>query len=117
MKVKICAGVILACTLVFVLLNCIISVGAVERIEKGLDKIDIYSVDAHSDALLLYSEYAEGCAFLSLTVNQRELSEIEDCFTELCGYLRTDMKSEAEVAKDRLKSALGRLRQSLGIGI
>lgn len=117
MKVKICAGVILAVTLLFVILSNVYSVTAVKSIEKELAQINIYESDAYKKLAVVYNEYTDQCGFLSLTVNRRELSEIEDCFTELCAYLRADMKKEADVAKDRLKSALGRLRQSLGVNI
>jgi hypothetical protein len=55
--------------------------------------------------------------YVSLTVNHEDLTNIEECYSDLVGYLSVNMNEEATVTKSRLIDALKHLRRLSGVNI
>ena len=114
-RVKICAGVILA--LLFIFVPTVSHLTEVRLADFGdrINAIDTSSDSALEETKKIYNEYRSTEEFLSLSLGQRQSAEIEDGFTEMISYLENGMNEHAEVTKDRLSALLVRLGRSLGI--
>jgi hypothetical protein len=73
--------------------------------------------DAYEKANELKTRFESYERFISLTVSHDDLTNIEECYSELVGYLRVNMTDEAKVTKSRLIDALTHLRRLSGINI
>lgn len=81
---------------------------------EGLS-VDDYS--AYEEAVEIKKKFEDAERFISLTVNHDDLTNIEECYSDLTGYLKVDMTDEADVTKNRLIDALTHLRRLSGVNI
>ena len=81
------------------------------------ERVSVNDDDSYSVAEEMKRRFEEKERFISLTVSHDDLTNIEECYSELVGYLKVDMKDEAEVTKSRLIDALSHLRRLSGINI
>ena len=64
-----------------------------------------------------YDLFKKNELFIGLTVNHEDLSNIENCFAEIIGYLSVGDIDSAEVTKNRLINSLSHLRRLSGFNI
>ena len=79
--------------------------------------LSVYDDDAYEDAEKIKKKFKEAEGLISLTVNHDDLTNIEECYSDLTGYLKAGMSDEAEVTKSRLIDALAHLRRLSGVNI
>ena len=73
--------------------------------------------DAYRNAEEIKRRFENRERFISLTVSHDDLTNIEECYSELIGYLKVNMTDEAEATKSRLIDALTHLRRLSGVNI
>jgi hypothetical protein len=69
------------------------------------------------EAEAAYELFKQKGTFFGLTLNHEDISNIEDCFSEMIGCLYVGDTDGAAVTKNRLTDALGHLRRLSGINI
>lgn len=111
MKQKITAVVLLLIVIGFVAVNTIIIDKQIENITEQICAIDIRSSAAKDKASEIYERFKKMESFISLTVNHDDLTNIDDCFVGMIGYLSVGDVDESRVTKDRLTSSLEHLRR------
>lgn len=117
MKVKILAVISIVLVITAVIANtCVISKQSAELYGR-VKKIDVSGEEALSAAIEAYEYYKARESYISLTVNHEDLTNIEDAFNELIGYLEVDMREDAEVTKNRLLCFVEHLGRLSGINI
>ncbi len=117
MKVKILAVVSIILVITAVIANtCVINKHSKELYGR-VEKIDISNEGALYDAMAAYEYYKARESYISLTVNHEDLTNIEDSFNELIGYLEVDMRDEAKVTKNRLLCFVEHLGRLSGVTI
>jgi len=108
MKVKIFAVAALIITVGFVAINTLTVKRSIEEIKKS-----VYAIDSAEDKLAAAKEARESFksreTYISLTVNHQDLTNIEDCFAEMIGYLEIGDTDGAHVTKSRLINSLEHL--------
>ena len=118
MKVKIFAVVTIISTILAVTLNTVFLHKDMDKIYNLVDGIDFSDNSrATEEARGAYGYFKKKEMFLGLTVNHDDLSNIEDCFSEMIGYLSVGDINGAIVTKSRLIDALGHLRRLSGLNI
>ena len=70
-----------------------------------------------NEAEAAYELFKQKETFFGLTLNHEDISNIEDCFSEMIGCLYVGDTDGAAVTKNRLTDALGHLRRLSGINI
>ena len=68
-----------------------------------------------SEAQKMYDSFKQKELFIGLTVNHEDLTNIEDGFAEMIGYLSVGDKDGARVMKNRLTDSLEHLRRLSGL--
>ena len=111
MKQKVIAGIFLLTVIAFVATNTIIIDKQIEELSIGVCELDVESEGATEEASRLFDNFEKIEVYISLTVNHDDLTNIEDCFAELVGYLSVGEAKEARVTKDRLTHSLEHLRR------
>lgn len=115
------AGAFAIC--VMVLVATLVSVNSFmlhKSIDELIDDAEGLSIgggNAYEDAQMIKRSFEESERFISITVNHDDLTNIEQCYSELIGYLKVNMTDEAEVTKSRLIDALTHLRRLSGVNI
>ena len=117
MKQKILAVVLLVGVLIFVTVNCVILSKMIDEITDAVKKINVSEKDAKDSAEGAFELYNDKAEYFGLTVSHEDLTNIEDCFVELIGYLSVGDSKNAEVTKGRLISSLEHLRRLSGFNI
>ena len=120
MKEKIFGVIAFALVVISVIANTVILHRNIDKIHESVDKIEINDNNCEIAKVLaedIYELFRKRETFIGLTVNHDDLSEIEDCFSELIAYLRVDDADSASVAKNRLTDALSHLRRLSGFNI
>ena len=118
MKEKIFAVVMIVLTIAAVAFNTIFLHKDMDKIYDEVNNIDFSDgIQAFENAKSAYNLFRKKEMFLGLTVNHDDLSNIEDCFSEMIGYLSVDDIDGAVVTKSRLTDALGHLRRLSGLNI
>lgn len=111
MKEKIFAVVILIAVVTFVIANTLIIESQIGDIEKAVSSLNTESKNAVETARKIQEDFMHKERFISLTVSHDDLTNIEDCFVELVGYLSIGDADNAKVTKDRLTHSLEHLRR------
>lgn len=120
MKDKVIAAVIMAVTVLSVFINTFVLERQISAVIDEVDAIEIRDEgakgleDAARDA---YDLFKKKEAYISLTVNHDDLTNIEESFAELIGYLSVDDADGARVVKNRLFDSLEHLRRLSGFNI
>ena len=118
MKEKIFAVVMIVLTIAAVAFNTIFLHKDMDKIYDEVNNIDFSDgIQAFENAKAAYNLFRKKEMFLGLTVNHDDLSNIEECFSEMIGYLSVDDIDGAVVTKSRLTDALGHLRRLSGLNI
>ena len=117
MKAGIFAITVMLLVITLVSTNSFILHKSITEFIKDAEKMSVSGEDAYSEAEKMKQRFDVKERFISLTVSHDDLTNIEECYSELVGYLKVDMKDEAEVTKSRLIDALSHLRRLSGINI
>ena len=111
MKQKIIAVVLLLIVISFVTVNTIIIDKQIYDMIKEVKGIETDSASAKDKSREIFGKFKRMETFIGLTVNHDDITNIEDCFVEMVGYLSIGNGDEAEVVKNRLTNSLEHLRR------
>lgn len=120
MREKILSGILLFTVIGFVVTNAII---LDKQIDEATEMVRILRIDennvfdAKCEAEKLFEIFEQRESYISLTVSHDDLTNIENSFVELIGYLSVGDVDNAKVAKGRLTHSLEHLRRLSGINI
>ena len=119
MKIKITAIVIIVLVLSSSALNTLFLHNEIQRLISLTESLkpDEPPESALADAEELRVEFMKVEKIMSITVNHNDLTDIEEIFSEMIGYLKVEDYDGARVAKSRLEDALKHLRRLTGINI
>ena len=108
MKVKIFAFAALIIAVGFVVLNTLAVKGIISDVRESVELIDD-AQDKLAAAKDAQEKFNKREVYVSLTVNHEDLTNIEESFAEMIGYLEVGDTDGAYVTKSRLISSLGHL--------
>ena len=120
MKEKIIAVCLFAVVISFVVINTIILNLQIEEMSEAVEALDISESnleEAEREAKEIFEVYKRREVFISLTVNHEDLTNIEESFDEIIGYLSVGDADGARVTKNRLIGSLRHLRRLSGFTI
>ena len=120
MKEKIIAVCLFAVVISFVIINTIILDIQIEKMCDAVEAINISEnslEDAEYALREIFEVYKRREVFISLTVNHEDLTNIEESFDEIIGYLSVGDADGARVTKNRLIGSLRHLRRLSGFNI
>lgn len=120
MKEKIFAVLAVVSIIAAVSANTVFLGKNIDKIRKEVESISIKDGEcelARRQAVRAFELFRDAELLIGLTVNHDDLSNIEECFAELIGYLSVGDADGAEVTKSRLTDALGHLRRLSGFNI
>ena len=119
MKIKITAIVIIVLVVSSSALNTLFLHNEIQRLISLTESLkpDEPPESALADAEELRDEFMKVEKIMSITVNHNDLTDIEEIFSEMIGYLKVEDYDGARVAKSRLEDALKHLRRLTGINI
>ena len=120
MKEKIIAICLFALVITFVVINTIILDIQIEKMCDAVEAINISEnslEDAEYALREIFEEYKRSEVFISLTVNHEDLTNLEESFDEIIGYLSVRDADGARVTKNRLVGSLRHLRRLSGFNI
>ena len=119
MKIKITAIVIIVLVLSSSALNTLFLHNEIQRLISLTESLkpDEPPESALADAEELRVEFMKVEKIMSITVNHNDLTDIEEIFSEMIGYLKVEDYDGARVAKSRLEDALKHLRRLTGLNI
>ena len=120
MKIRILAACLLVLTASAVFVNTYFLGREIDRFSDRVSHISI--PDTVTDTILtsarvVYADFKKAETYMSLSVNHNDLTNIEEIFSEMIGYLSVGDANGAKVAKSRLTDALGHLKRLSGINI
>ncbi len=116
-KVKVFAVVTLAAILIGVIINTVVIEKQISEVTESVKELDINAKTAKEAAESIYRDFREKETCISLTVNHDDLTNIEEGFAELIGYLALEDTDGAYVTKNRLLDSLEHLRRLSGFNI
>ena len=117
---KIIAICLFLCVITFVVLNTIVLEKKIVETSDDVSSIVIEEngINVTKDkAERLFEEFKKKESYISLTVSHDDLTNIENSFVDLIGYLSVEDVENAKVAKSRLIHSLEHLRRLSGINI
>lgn len=117
MKQKILAICLFIIIIGFVITNTLILHNITDMLTGEVEKLQVNREGALSEAVEIDAKFKARVSYIGLTVSHDDLTNIEDCFAELTGYLSVGDTDGAEVAKHRLIRFLGHLRRLVGFDI
>lgn len=120
MKEKIVAVCLFFLVIGFVIANTIVLDRQIGRLCEATKELEINEENieqSEKDALKLYEDFRKRETFISLTVNHEDLTNIEESFSEIIGYLSVGNVSDAKVTKNRLFDSFEHLRRLSGLNI
>ena len=106
------SSVVLILTVVFTLANGIISNIMFDNLEEMVEK-----ADGISDFEKIHEKFDEAERFLSLSISDTSLWEIENCISDIISYTESGTEDEAEVGKSRLLCLIRQQRRLSGFNI
>ena len=117
MKQKILAIVIFIFILGFTIINTIILQNMTDKLIENAKTLSLTDENANRMAKELHEEFKANESYIALTVSHEDLTNIEECFAELNGYLAVSDTEGAMIVKYRLISFLGHLRRLVSFNI
>ena len=114
MRDKIIAAVLLATVILATSLNTWVLKHKIDQTIEETECIDIHKSGAKVEAEDAFQEFLRRERYISLTVSHDDLTNIEENFCELIGYLGVGDTDGAEIAKYRLIRSLEHLRRFSG---
>lgn len=115
MRTKIFAYVTISVIITAVVLNTIFLDKKIGEFIEMIDSINVDEPSALDYAESARDEFQSMETYISITVSHDDLTNIEDGFAELVGYLQVGDTDGATVIKNRLLNSLEHLRRLLGI--
>lgn len=115
MRTKIFAITTITAVIMFVSINTSLLETEISELINKVDELDTDAKNALSHAENTYKIFKKNENFISITVSHDDLTNIEDGFAELVGYLRVGDADGAEVVKSRLINSLEHLKRLSGI--
>lgn len=120
MKEKIIGFSLFFLVICFVVVNTLVldrEIGRLYELTKDLTISEDNIKKCEKDARELYETFKKKETFISLTVNHEDLTNIEESFSEIIGYLSIGDADGARVTKNRLLDSLEHLRRLSGFNI
>ena len=117
MAQKILAICLLVIVIALVITNTLILQNVTESLTEDVENLQLDSKGALDDAIKIDDNFKKKVSFIGLTVSHEDLTNIEDCFAEMTGYLTVGDSDGAKVAKYRLIRSLKHLRRLVGFNI
>ena len=117
MKQKILSVILLIGVLAFVTANCVVLANMIDEITVTIEDLSVSDENASKRAESAFELYNAKAKYIGFTVSHDDLTNIEDCFVELIGYLSVGDTKNAEVTKGRLINSLEHLRRLSGFNI
>lgn len=114
MKTKIFACVTITVIIAFVTINTIYLDSAITELTDLVAALNLDDENALQNANDVFENFKDAEAYISITVSHDDLTNIEDGFAELVGYLRVEDTEGAKVVKNRLINSLEHLRRLSG---
>ena len=100
-----------------VIVNSLFLQSTIDLITSEVVELSINSENALKNVTEINDNFKKKESLIALTVNHNDLTNIEDCFAELTGYLSVGDSDGAEVTKHRLICFLEHLRRLVGFNI
>lgn len=101
----------------FVVTNTVLLKQTTKTFIEEVKNLELNSAESLNLASQIDTKFKQSVSFIGLTVSHEDLTNIEDCFAELTGYLSVGDTDGAEVAKHRLIRHLEHLRRLIGFNI
>jgi len=117
MKQKILAVCLFVGIIAFVVVNSLFLQNTIDSLTDEIDKLSLESKDSREEFKEIDKKFKEKEIYIGLTVSHDDLTNIEDCFSELDGYLAVEDTEGAKVVKYRLIRFLKHLRRLVGFNI
>lgn len=120
MREKIIAFCLFFLVLSFVFVNTIVLGKQIKEVYARTEEINISDEnieECEAKMRSLYEDFKKKETFISLTVNHEDLTNIEESFSEIIGYLSVGDVDGARVIKNRLLDSLEHLRRLSGFNI
>ncbi|MBO5101676.1 MAG: DUF4363 family protein [Clostridia bacterium] len=120
MKIKIFAAVAIITVIGAVVINTVVLNKEISSLARAVSELNIRGItpeESKARADALFTEFKKKEPYISITVSHDDLTNIEDGFAELIGYLSVEDKDGAEVTKYKLENALLHLRRLSGFNI
>lgn len=120
MREKIIAFCLFFLVLGFVFVNTIVLGKQIKEVYAMTEEINISNEnveECEAKMRSLYEDFKKKETFISLTVNHEDLTNIEESFSEIIGYLSVGDADGARVIKNRLLDSLEHLRRLSGFNI
>ena len=114
---KISAICIFALIIGLVITNTIVLQNITDMLTEEISNLSVKGESALEEILKIDNKFKAKESFIALTVSHDDLTNIEDCFAELTGYLSIGDSDGAEVTKHRLIRFLKHLRRLVGFNI
>ena len=114
MKTKIFACVTIVIIIAFVSINTVYLDNTIIELTDKIAALNLDDENALQNASDIYDSFKEEETYISITVSHDDLTNIEDGFAELVGYLRVEDTAGAKVIKNRLINSLEHLRRLSG---
>jgi hypothetical protein len=117
LKEKVIALVVLSLIVFGIAANAVMIDKSIDATLKEVEKLSFGAGSSAEDAERIYSDFKVKENYISITVNHEDLTNINECFSDMIAYLRVGKRDEAEVAKYRLIDSLEHLRRSCGLNV
>ena len=120
MKERAMAIVLLVVVIISVVSNTLLLCSKLDHIIYRIERLNFNETnnsETKTEAEEIYKEYQAYYLFLGLTVSHDDLTNIDNCFIELLGYISINNFDEAAVAQSRLINSLEHLRRLCGFNI
>lgn len=91
-----------------------------KNISETLNEVNELTLNGENsleNAESIYAGFKEKETYISITVNHEDLTNIDECFADMIGYLSVGDIDGASVIKYRLIDSLEHLRRSCGLNI
>ena len=116
MKVKIAAALMLLITVGLVTVNTALLGSMIYEIRDEIDSLDVEKSNLQA-AEAVYDKFTRYETYVSITVSHDDLTNIENSFSELIGYITVGDTDSAEVIKRKLSNALEHLYRLSGVNL
>lgn len=114
---KIMATVLFVSIIAFVITNLVVLQRKTDDLIARIKEISVESESAFQDIIDIDMLFKRSEKYIGVTVSHDDLTNIEDCFAEITGYLSVGDVKGAEVAKYRLIRFFQHLRRLVDFNI
>lgn len=112
---KILAGVLFLGVIAFTAVNTLLLDRYVGEVTEAVEGLDPSADNAGERADQIYQSFKKRATYMSLTVSHDDITDIEDCFVEMIGYISVGDTDGARVTKSRLLRSLEHLWRLSGL--